>query len=125
MKALALFFAFSALMTGFSVVNALFGPVTIFGFTPDARLRTVALGSGFAVEGMLSMSVLCAVAAYGLWRRQFWCITLAQVILGLNLLGDILAATVGHDPQAWWGVPLSFVLLVYLIRRDRMAASHL
>ena len=80
-----------------------------------------------ATAGMALVAVAWADAAIGLWRGAWWGRCLAMSMLAINGVGDILNATVGHDPRAWIGVPITGFLLVYLWRfraPDRAIAAE-
>jgi len=127
MKALAIFFAFGALMAGLVAIALTTpgGPLEpIWALKPGLREAFVRVGPGVSAAGMALVSVACGAASIGLWRGRTWGIRLASTILIVNLLGDVLNATVGHDPRAWIGVPVALALLVYLAHRGRQVVGR-
>lgn len=78
---------------------------------------------GFALMGNWSivlMSVVCLacfLTAIGLWRGLRWGYWLAVTMLTINLIGDVINVVTGTEYRAIAGIPIVFVLLVFLIRK--------
>jgi hypothetical protein len=114
--ALTLFFVIGALIAGTCAVALAFpGDVLepMWRLKPEAREAFRGLGIA-AIVLMSAVAAACAGAAIGLWRGARWGHRLAFAVLAINLVGDSLNATIGHDPRAWVGVPITGLLLVYL-----------
>lgn len=89
----------------------------IWKFKPEAREAFETLGVT-SIALMTAVAVACAGAAIGLWQGMRWGHRLAMLVLAINLVGDGLNATLGRDPRAWIGVPITALLLAYLSRRQ-------
>ena len=63
---------------------------------------------------MLVVSIACAFAALGLWRRVRWGRWLAVVLLTANLVGDVVNALRG-DLRTLVGIPIAGALILYLL----------
>jgi len=127
MKPLAAFFVFGALTAGLCALALLFpgGPLeAMWSLKPDARRGFETLGAPLSVALMGTVSAACSAAAVGLWRKQAWGVRLAMGILTVNLLGDVLNATLGGDLRSWIGVPIAALLLLYLARRGARLARN-
>jgi hypothetical protein len=79
-------------------------------------------------EGLLSMghwavlllfaaSASCATTAVGLWKRARWGHILAIVLIGINLLSDLVNTVLGIEPRAIVGVPIALLIILYLVTR--------
>ena len=66
---------------------------------------------------MLAVSVSCAMAAIGLWRRAAWGQKLAVGLIAINLIGDVANTVMGTEPRAIVGVPIAVAILVYLLSK--------
>ncbi len=80
---------------------------------PRARDAFTSLGLG-SVALLAVVSVACGSSAVGLWRGARWGYRLALGLLVVNLLGDILNATLGAEPRAAIGVPIAGAIVAYL-----------
>jgi hypothetical protein len=69
---------------------------------------------GIAILLMCLVGAGCAITAIGLWRGATWGVLLAIVILSLNLIGDLLNATVRGDYRALIGLPIGGAMIAYL-----------
>jgi len=63
----------------------------------------------------------CLLATIGLWRGLPWGIELAFAILGINMIGDIVAAWSRQDYRSLIGVPVAAGIIVYLIQTENLA----
>ena len=79
-----------------------------------ASLSSVGL---FAVLLLSTVSVLCAVAAIGLWRGSRLGYLLAVVLIAINLLGSVTNVLLGTEPRAIVGVPIAAAILAYLLSK--------
>ncbi len=124
-KLFAAFFAFGALMCGLTIVLLLF-PGTAFDslwrLNPNAHLAFHLLGKR-SVFLMVVVGTGCAFAAIGLWRRAFWGVLLALILLALNVLGDLLNAVMRHDYRALIGLPIGGAMIFYLARYRKTDSS--
>jgi hypothetical protein len=126
-KPFAVFFAFGALMAGLCALALLFPGSAldaIWRLKPDARHGFEAMGAPLSIAGMATVSAACGAAAAGLWRGRAWGMRLACAILAVNLVGDVLNATLGRDSRAWIGVPIAALLLLDLARRGAKLARN-
>ena len=64
---------------------------------------------------MGTVSLACALAARGLWRRARWGDGLALTILAVNLLGDLGNALFRSDVRTLLGLPIGAGLIAYLL----------
>jgi hypothetical protein len=116
--ALAIFFAFGALMSVTSLVSLSFpgGPLEpMWRLNPRAQEAFGRMGA-FALMLMATLFIACGSTALGLWRGMRWGYWLAVTLLTINLLGDIVNVVLGVEPRAIVGVPIVIVLLIYLGR---------
>jgi hypothetical protein len=77
---------------------------------PRARENFATLGL-WAPLLMLIVSIACASAAFGLWRRKRFGYVLGLVLLSVSLIGDLANAVLGIEPRAWIGVPVAALLI--------------
>jgi len=68
---------------------------------------------------MLIVGSACGLSAIGLSRNAEWGRRLALAVLVLNVIGDSLNALLRHDPKTLIGVPISALMIWYLLRRKR------
>jgi hypothetical protein len=68
----------------------------------------------WAVVLMVVVSVACLVTSVGLWRGRRFGYVLGLTLLTVSMLGDLANATLGHEPRAWLGVPISALLIAVL-----------
>ena len=71
----------------------------------------------WAVVLLFSASASCAVAAVGLWKRARWGHILAIVLIGINLLSDLVNTILGTEPRAIVGVPIALLIILYLLTK--------
>jgi hypothetical protein len=114
--ALSLFFALGSAMALLSLVALLF-PGTLlepmWDLNPRAREQFAVMGPS-ALLLMAVVSAVCALASYGLWQGKRFGFILGLTLLAASLMGDLANATLGLEPRAWIGVPISAALLVML-----------
>ena len=111
---LCAFFVFASLMAfvaflGLLLPGGFLEP--IWQFNPQSHLTLTGMGS-WGVSLMLAVSLACALAAVGLWRRTLWGHRLAIVILAVNLLGDLLNAVLRGDLRTLVGIPIGGALIL-------------
>ncbi len=123
MKLLVAFFVFGTAMCALTVALLLF-PGTradaIWRVNPEAQTSLRQIGE-WAVVLMIVAAGACAAAALGLWRGTEWGRRIAIGVLTTNLIGDIAAAEVRHDPRTLIGIPIAGAMIAYLVRRGRTA----
>src|SRR3954468_1222448 len=97
--ALGLFFAAGTIPSTFSALALAF-PGTwsevIWRLKPEARQDLARLG-WCAIPLMIVVAAACAGTAVGLWQRRRWGRRLALMLLGVNLVGDLVNATSRGD----------------------------
>ena len=71
----------------------------------------------WAVVLLISVSAFCAITAVGLWRRARWGHILAIVLIGINLLSDLVNTILGTEPRAIVGVPIALLIILYLLTK--------
>jgi uncharacterized membrane protein (DUF2068 family) len=123
-RALAIFFAFGATMSGLTAFLLLF-PGTFLDaawrINPEARAALQPLGLP-AVVLMVSVCLACVTASVGLWRVRVWGYWIAIAILSVNLLGDTLNFIFLHDWRTLIGLPIGGAMIAYLISgRDQFS----
>ena len=96
---------------------------SLWRLNPDAHLVFQSLGK-LSILLMLIVGTACACAAVGLVRRAPWGITLAVVILSVNLLGDSLNAVLRHDLRTLIGLPIGGALIAYLLHARGRVLNH-
>src|SRR4051812_38814649 len=117
--ALSIFFLFGALMSFISFVSLVFPGSFLepmWRLNPRAREGFHSLGA-WAVALMFTVSVACASAAVGLWRKARWGYRLALIILAINLLGDVANVVLGTEPRAAIGIPIVIAIFAFLLSR--------
>jgi hypothetical protein len=110
---LSLFFAFGTAMSFLSFVALLFPGSFLepmWRLNPRARENFAVMGL-WAPLLMLVVSIACASAAFGLWRRKRFGYVLGLVMLTVSLIGDLANAVLGIEPRAWIGVPVAALLI--------------
>jgi hypothetical protein len=108
-SALSIFFLAGALISFTAGVSLLFPPSFIepmWRVNPRAYAHLSDLGPWAAVL-MFAVSISCATAAVGLWRRAQWGHKLAVALIAINLVGDVANAVMGIEPRAIVGVPIA------------------
>jgi hypothetical protein len=122
--ALAAFFAFGAGASGLSAITLLWpgGPLdVVWRVNSDGHAALLRAGI-WAVLLMLVVCAVCAATARGLWARRRWGRTLAVAMLAVNLLSDLVNATVRGDPRTLIGIPIAALLVAYLLAPRTRAA---
>jgi len=114
---LSIFFAFGCVMASISFLTLL-APggllEPLWRLNPHARLALGTIGL-WGVALMLVVAIACALAAVGLWIRAPWGYQIAIVVLGVNLVGDVLNAVLRGELRALIGVPIAGALIFYLV----------
>lgn len=122
------FFTFGAVISALAGIALLTpgGPLEpMWQLNPQAREGLRGLGR-WALFLMGTVSLVCALAARGLWRCARWGHRLALAILTVNLLGDVANALFRDDPRTLLGLPIGAGLIAYLLSarvRARFATS--
>lgn len=92
---------------------------------PRAHESLTSLGL-WAVFLLLTVSMLCAAASFGLWWTTRWGHWLAVGLITINLIGDVINVLAGNEPRAIVGVPIAAAILAYLMsRKVRNFFSHM
>jgi len=118
LKFMAGFFLFGAVMcslTIFLLVVPGTGLDTVWRLNPGARTSFGEMGWP-AITLMVVVGAACAATAMGLFRRREWGRRLGILVLTVNLLGDLLAAIVRHDPRTLIGLPIAGAMILFLHR---------
>ena len=76
----------------------------------------------WSVALLLAVSVICGMAAIGLWRRAAWGHKIAVSLIAFNLVGDVANTVMGTEPRAILGVPIALAILIYLLSKKVRAA---
>ncbi len=66
---------------------------------------------------LFAVSVSCAMAAIGLWRRAAWGYKIAVGLIAINLIADVANTVMGTEPRAIVGVPIALAILIYLLSK--------
>lgn len=66
---------------------------------------------------LFAVSVSCALAAIGLWRRAAWGYKIAVGLIAINLVADVANTLMGTEPRAIVGVPIALAILIYLFSK--------
>ena len=114
--ALSIFFGVGTVISALAAIALLTpggGLDRIWRVNPRALEHFAAMGP-WAVVLMAAVSVSCLVAARGLWRGRRYGYVLGFTLLTVSMFGDLANATLGHEPRAWLGVPISALLIAVL-----------
>lgn len=118
-SALSIFFMAGALIS-FTAGASLFFPGSSIEPTwrvnPSAYKQLYDLGAWAAVL-LFVVSMSCAAAALGLWRRAAWGHKIAVGLIAINLIGDVANTLMGTEPRAIVGVPFALAILIYLLSK--------
>ena len=118
--ALSIFFLTGAVISLTASVSLLlpgsFLKEAMWQINPRAHENLTSLGP-WAVILMLTVSMVCAAAALGLWWTSRWGYWLAVGLIATNLIADVLNVLFGNEPRAIVGVPVAAAILAYLMRR--------
>jgi len=117
--ALIIFFAAGTLISFLAGVSLLFPSGTlneIWRLNPHGHEGLLRIG-GWAVVLLLAASASCASAAVGLFKRTRWGHIMAIVLIGINLLSDIVNTVSGIEPRAIVGIPIALLIILYLFKQ--------
>ncbi|HEX5041508.1 MAG TPA: hypothetical protein VFV75_01315 [Candidatus Polarisedimenticolaceae bacterium] len=116
--ALALFFALGTAISTLAAASLLVPGCALEPmWRLNPRARTAFAGMGVLAPLLLvPVSVACALAAVGLWRRRPWGYWTALGLLAVHGIADVLNGFLGTEPRAMVGIPIVLALLVYLRR---------
>ena len=118
-SALSIFFLAGALISLTASASLLFQGSFIepmWSVNPRAHAHLLDLGPWGAVL-LFVVSISCAMAAIGLWRRAAWGHKVAVGLIAINLVGDVANIVMGTEPRAIVGVPIALAILVYLFSK--------
>lgn len=117
--ALIIFFVAGTLISFLAGLSLLF-PADFFNvmwrLNPHGHEGLLRIGY-WAVVLLFAASASCAGAAVGLWKRARWGHILAIILIGINLLSDLVNAILGTEPRAIVGVPIALLLILYLLTK--------
>jgi hypothetical protein len=116
---LSLFFAAGALIAGASAAALAFPGSrleALWRLNPPARTAFAHLGP-LSVVLMVVVAGACAGAASGLWTGRWWGHRLAVALLTVNIVGDLLNASIRSDVRTLIGLPIGGLMLGYLLTR--------
>lgn len=103
-------------------IALLFFPGTAFDslwrINPDAHSAFQSIGD-WSIAIMFLVGSTCLFAAIGLWRGAVWGSRLAIIVLAVNLIGDLSNTLFRDDFRALIGVPISAVMILYLVRFEK------
>jgi hypothetical protein len=117
--ALIVFFAAGTVVSflaGLSLLVPAAFPETMWRVNPRGHDGLVRLGL-WGIVLLFAASSTCGAAAIGLWRRARWGHWMAMALIAINLVSDFANAVVGTEPRAIVGVPIAFLLLLYLLSK--------
>jgi len=117
-KFFSVFFAFGATMCALTIVLLVLPGTSLDSLwllNPNAHSALQSFGK-MSVLIMFVVGASCAFAAVGMWRGSWWGMSLALVILSVNILGDLFNAFVRHDPRTLIGLPIGVAMMVLIIR---------
>lgn len=118
-SALSIFFLAGALISLAASASLLFADSFIepmWRFNPRAHKQLSDLGPWAAVL-LFVVSISCAMAAIGLWRRAAWGYKIAVSLIAINLIADVANTLIGTEPRAIVGVPIALSILIYMFRK--------
>ena len=90
--------------------------VSIWRLNPRAHEKLTSLGV-WAVILLSTVSIFCAAAAIGLWRRFKWGYWLAVGLISINLMANVINVVLGTEPRAIAGIPIAAAIVAYLMRK--------
>jgi hypothetical protein len=117
--ALSIFFFAATGITFVAAVSLLFPNgllEPIWRLNPRARVGLGAIGLGAPLLFFVVASA-CALAAIGLWRGARWGYWIANAILIINTLGDLINVISETERRAIVGIPIVVLILAYLFSR--------
>ncbi|MDQ5845150.1 MAG: DUF2127 domain-containing protein, partial [Acidobacteriota bacterium] len=115
----SVFFMVGALISSIASASLLFPGSFLepmWRANPRAYKHLHDLGAWGAVL-LFVISISCAAAALGLWRRAAWGHKIAIGLIAINLIGDVANTLIGTEPRAIMGVPIALAILIYLLRK--------
>jgi hypothetical protein len=118
-SALSIFFLAGALISLTASASLLFPGSFIepmWRINPRAHQHLSELRPWAAVL-LLAVSMSCAMAAIGLWRRARWGHKIAVALIAINLVGDMANTVMGTEPRAIVGVPIALAILFSLLSK--------
>jgi len=117
---LIVLFSFGMVMSLLAVFTLLFPQSRIQGvwsINPEGHQAFLKMGAwSFLV--LCPVTILCFIAASGLALHRKWGYYAANVLLGLNLLGDIGNIILRDEYRSLIGIPIATVLLILLNRSN-------
>ncbi len=118
--ALIIFFVLGTLISFFAALSLLI-PSGFFNvmwrLNPHGHEGLLRIGL-WAVVLLFAASACCGTAAVGLLKRARWGHILAIVLIGINLLSDIVNTVLGIEPKAIVGVPIALLMILYLFTKQ-------
>jgi hypothetical protein len=117
--ALIIFFVAGTLISFLAGVSLLFpsGSLNeVWRLNPHGHDGLLRIGV-WAVVLLFAASASCAATFVGLWKRARWGHTLAIVLIGINLLSDIVNTVLGIEPRAIVGIPIALLIILYLLTK--------
>lgn len=118
-SALIIFFVLGSLISSLAGLSLLIPSAFFSGMwrlNPHGHEGLLRIGV-WAVVLLFAASASCATAAIGLWKRARWGHILAIVVIGINLLSDIVNTVSGIEPRAIVGIPIALAIILYLLRK--------
>jgi hypothetical protein len=88
----------------------------LWRINPRAHENLSSLGL-WSVLLLVTVSMFCAAASFGLWWTSRWGYRLAVGLITVNLIGDVANVLLGTEPRAIVGVPVAAAILFYLLSR--------
>lgn len=116
---LSIFFLAGALISLTASVSLLFpgsSVESLWRVNPRAYKHLSDLGPWAAVL-LFVVTISCAMAAIGLWRRAPWGHKIAIALIAINLVADVANTVMGSEPRAIVGIPIALAILLYLLSR--------
>jgi hypothetical protein len=118
------FLFFGAVMASYAAIT-LFWPGTVLDrlwkLNPAAHEQLSPFGARAAIL-FLMLAVALIVAGIGWLRRRRWGWTLAVVIVGIQVVGDLVNCFRGDLLQGGVGIVIAGALLLFLLRPNLRAA---
>ena len=118
-SALIIFFMAGTIISFLAGVSLLFPAGSLnqmWRLNPHGHEGLLRIGV-WAVVLLFAASASCATTAVGLWKRARWGHMLAIVLIGINLLSDIVNTVLGIEPRAIVGIPIALLIILYLLTK--------